>query len=105
MFIVMMLIYLVGKFLERKKREFDLARLGKIEKMPINPKTDGRASSNHSDAWTDNKTAAEVIVRHCGSGIILDNGYFCIDINDSSDVIGDFKLGGLDHIMSEFVYS
>lgn len=87
------------------KGEPDPARPGKIKKMPINPKTGGKAQSNNPDTWTDYPTAVKASRKHSGIGLMLGGGFFGVDIDDIDDAISDFKAGGIDNIVSEFVYS
>ena len=85
--------------------EPDPARPGKIKKMPINPRTGGKAQSNNPDTWTDYQTAVKASSRHSGIGLMLGNGYFGIDIDDIDEAIEGFKVGEMDNIVAEFVYS
>lgn len=83
----------------------DPARPGKLKKVPINPKTGGHAQSNNPDTWSDYQTAVKASGNYSGVGLMFANGYFGVDIDDAEEAIKDYKAGGNDNIIAEFVYT
>ena len=81
----------------------DPARPDHPRKTPINPATGGGAMSNNPDTWTDYETAAREAVHYTGVGFMFANGYFGVDIDNAEEEIADYKEGGVDNIISEFI--
>lgn len=77
-----------------------------IKKIPINPWTGGQAMSNNPDTWSDFETAVRVSADFAGIGFVFDgSGYFGVDLDDMPGEIEDFKNGGHDNVIGEFVYA
>lgn len=75
-----------------------------ISKKPINPVTGGLAQSNNPDTWSDFDTAVKASSKFSGIGFMFSNSpYFGVDLDDMPTEIEDFKNGGTDNIISEFV--
>lgn len=83
----------------------DDIRPGKLKKIPINPKTGGHAQSNNSATWSDYDTAVKAAKGYSGIGFMFADGYFGVDIDDAEEAIKDYKAGGNDNIIAEFVYT
>ena len=83
----------------------DESRPGKIKKMPVNAKTGGFAQSNNPQTWCDFHTAVERSQEYSGIGFMFDNGYFGVDIDDVPDEIEDYKTGGEDNLVAEFIHT
>jgi len=76
-----------------------------IKKVPINPKTGGQAMSNNPDTWSDFDTAERASADFAGIGFVFDeSGYFGVDLDDMPKALEDFRNGGTDNVVSEFVY-
>lgn len=77
-----------------------------ISKVPINPKTGYKASSTNPDNWADFETAVKMSEKFSGVGFCFQNSpYFGVDLDDMPDDIQDYKNGGSNNIISEFVNS
>lgn len=75
-----------------------------ISKKPINPRTGGFAMPNNSDTWSDFETAVKESVKYSGIGFMFSNSpFFGVDLDDMPNDIEDYKNGGADNIISEFV--
>lgn len=75
-----------------------------ISKVPINPKTGGKAMSNNPATWTDYNTALKASEQYSGLGFMFGgSGYFGVDLDDMPNDLEDFKSGGVNNIVSEFV--
>lgn len=75
-----------------------------ISKKPINPRTGGFAMPNNSDTWSDFETAVRESVKYSGIGFMFSNSpFFGVDLDDMPNDIEDYKNGGADNIISEFV--
>lgn len=85
--------------------EPDSSRPGKIKKIPINPRTGGKAQSNNPETWTDFQTALTASKRFTGLGFMFAGGYFGVDIDNAGEDIADYRAGGQDNIVAEFVHS
>ena len=87
------------------KAEPDSKAHSGIKKIPVNPYTGGQAMSNNSDTWSDFETAVRVSADLAGIGFVFDgSGYFGVDLDDMPESLKQFKNGGRDNIISEFVY-
>lgn len=78
---------------------------GKLRKLPINPRTGGGAMSNNPDTWTDFETAVRASSAYSGVGFMFAPPYFGVDIDNISGDIADFRAGGMDNIVAEFVHT
>ena len=86
------------------KAEKDERSHSGISKKPINPKTGGFAQSNNPQTWTDFETAVKAAVNYSGIGFMFGgSGYFGVDLDDMPKDIDDYKNGGTDNIISEFI--
>lgn len=75
-----------------------------ISKKPINPRTGGFAMPNNSDTWSDFETAVRQSGKYSGIGFMFSNSpFFGVDLDDMPNDIQDYKNGGADNIISEFV--
>lgn len=75
-----------------------------ISKKPINPRTGGFAMPNNSDTWSDFETAVRQSGKYSGIGFMFSNSpFFGVDLDDMPQDIEDYKNGGADNIVSEFV--
>lgn len=75
-----------------------------IKKQPVNPRTGGMAMSNNPDTWTDFETAVKASARYSGIGFMFSNSpYFGVDLDDMPSDIADFKNGGCNNVVAEFV--
>ena len=75
-----------------------------ISKKPINPRTGGFAMPNNSDTWSDFETAVRQSGKYSGIGFMFSNSpFFGVDLDDMPNDIQDYKNGGTDNIISEFV--
>lgn len=75
-----------------------------ISKKPVNPKTGGLAQSNNPDTWSDFETAVRQSGKYSGIGFLFSNSpFFGVDLDDMPQDIEDYKNGGADNIVSEFV--
>lgn len=83
----------------------DNSKPGKIKKVPINAMTGDPAQSNNPDTWASFDAAERAAVNFSGIGFMFANGYFGIDIDGCDDAIADFKAGGQDNIVAEFVHT
>lgn len=81
----------------------DPARPDHPRKTPVNPLTGGGAMSNNPDTWTDYDTAVRESKKYTGIGFMFANGYFGVDIDNAEDAIEDYRDGGTDNIVSEFI--
>lgn len=88
-----------------------------IGKIPINPKTGGKAQSNNPDTWTDFDTAARASEQFTGGspaadgrpaggiGFMFGNSpYFGVDVDKVDADIREFLDGG-NGIVSEFIHA
>lgn len=78
---------------------------GKLRKLPINARTGGGAMSNNPETWTDFETAVRASEQYSGVGFMFAPPYFGVDIDNVGDAIEQFKTGGDDNIISEFVHT
>lgn len=75
-----------------------------ISKKPINPYTGGFAQSNNSSTWADFETAVKEAPKYSGIGFMFSNTpFFGVDLDDMPNDIADFKNGGCNNIVAEFV--
>jgi putative DNA primase/helicase len=75
-----------------------------ISKKPINPRTGGFAMPNNSDTWSDFETAVRESAKYSGIGFMFSNSpFFGVDLDDMPNDIENYKNGGADNIISEFV--
>ena len=81
----------------------DPARPDHPRKTPVNPLTGGGAMSNNPDTWTDYDTAVRESKKYTGIGFMFANGYFGVDIDNIEDAIEDYRDGGTDNIVAEFI--
>lgn len=76
-----------------------------IGKIPINPRTGGKAQSNNPDTWTDFDTALKASEQHSGIGFMFGNSpFFGVDIDKAEPDIREFLDGG-NGIVSEFIHT
>lgn len=76
-----------------------------IGKIPINPRTGGKAQSNNSDTWTDFDTALKASEQFTGIGFMFGNSpFFGVDIDGIEPDIREFLDGG-NGIVSEFIHA
>lgn len=60
--------------------------------------------SNNSDTWSDFYTAVKMSERYSGIGFMFSgSGYFGVDLDDMPTDLEDYKNGGYENIVSEFV--
>ena len=83
----------------------DESRPGKVKKTPVNAKTGGFAQSNNPQTWCDFDTAVQQSPKYSGIGFMFDNGYFGVDIDNAQDDIADYKTGGENNIIAEFIHT
>ena len=77
-----------------------------ISKKPVNPLTGGMAQSNNPETWTDFETALRESHKFSGLGFMFGNSpFFGVDLDDMPQDIEDFKNGGTDNIIAEFVHT
>lgn len=81
----------------------DPARPDHPRKTPINPRTGKGAMSNNPDTWTDYDTAFRESIHYTGIGFMFAGGYFGVDIDNCEEAIEDYRLGGVDNIVAEFI--
>lgn len=75
-----------------------------ISKKPINPKTGGFAQSNNPSTWADYDSAVRSSANFSGIGFMFGNSqYFGVDLDDMPQDIEDYKNGGSENIVSEFI--
>ena len=76
-----------------------------IGKIPINPRTGGKAQSNNPDTWTDFDTALKASEQHSGIGFMFGNSpFFGVDVDKAEPDIREFLDGG-NGIVSEFIHA
>ena len=76
-----------------------------IGKIPINPRTGGKAQSNNPDTWTDFDTAVRASEQLTGIGFMFGNSpFFGVDIDGIEPDIREFLDGG-NGIVSEFIHA
>lgn len=76
-----------------------------IGKIPINPRTGGKAQSNNPDTWTDFDTAVRASEQHSGIGFMFGNSpFFGVDVDKAEPDIREFLDGG-NGIVSEFIHA
>lgn len=76
-----------------------------IGKIPINPRTGGKAQSNNPETWTDFDTALRASEQHSGIGFMFGNSpFFGVDIDGIEPDIREFLDGG-NGIVSEFIHA
>lgn len=74
-------------------------------KIPINPRTGGKAQSNNPETWTDFDTALRASEQHSGIGFMFGNSpFFGVDIDGIEPDIREFLDGG-NGIVSEFIHA
>lgn len=94
---------------------------GKPDKIPINPITLRGAKANDPNTWGSfaeavgaiGKTGTAYISRLKdnvsetvrGIGFEFANGYFGVDIDHAEEAIADYKAGGSENIVAEFIHS
>ncbi len=83
----------------------DEGRPGKMKKVPVNPKTGGMAMSNNPGTWADFDEAVRGSQRFSGIGFMFAGGYFGVDIDNADAAIADYKAGGTDNIVAEFIHA
>ena len=75
-----------------------------ISKKPINPLTGGNAQSNNPSTWSDFDTAVNASKNYAGIGFMFGNSdFFGVDLDDMPNDIADFRNGGANNIVAEFV--
>lgn len=75
-----------------------------ISKKPINPLTGGNAQSNNPSTWSDFDTAVNASKNYAGIGFMFSNSdFFGVDLDDMPNDIADFRNGGANNIVAEFV--
>lgn len=75
-----------------------------ISKKPINPLTGGNAQSNNPSTWSDFDTAVNASKSYAGIGFMFSNSdFFGVDLDDMPNDIADFRNGGTNNIVAEFV--
>lgn len=75
-----------------------------ISKIPINPRTGGRAQSNNSGTWTDFDTAVAASSRFSGIGFMFSgSGFFGVDIDDKPDALEAYRSGDKNNVIAEFI--
>lgn len=75
-----------------------------ISKIPINPRTGGRAQSNNSGTWTDFDTAVSASSRFSGIGFMFSgSGFFGVDIDDKPDALEAYRSGDKNNVIAEFI--
>lgn len=88
------------------KKEPDPKSHSGFSKKPINPRTGNYAMSNNPATWSDFETALRESEKYSGIGFMFSNSpYFGVDLDDMPKDIEDFKNGGTDNIVSEFVHT
>ena len=76
-----------------------------IGKIPINPRTGGKAQSNNPDTWTDFDTAVKASEQFTGIGFMFGNSpFFGVDVDKVEPDIREFLDGG-NGIVSEFIHA
>lgn len=76
-----------------------------IGKIPINPRTGGKAQSNNPDTWTDFDTALKASEQYSGIGFMFGNSpFFGVDVDKAEPDIREFLDGG-NGIVSEFIHA
>ena len=76
-----------------------------IGKIPINPRTGGKAQSNNPDTWTDFDTAVKASEQFTGIGFMFGNSpFFGVDVDKVEPNIREFLDGG-NGIVSEFIHA
>ena len=76
-----------------------------IRKVPINAITEEEAKSNNPDTWTDFQTAVSTSVHFSGIGFMFGNSpYFGVDLDDMPEDLEDYRNGGADNRIAEFVH-
>lgn len=78
-------------------------RDGKRTKVPYNVKTGHEASSTDPETWADFKTAQALSGEFDGIGFMLGDGWFGIDLDHVEGDIEEYRSGGKDNIVSEFI--
>lgn len=75
-----------------------------IKKIPINPRTRGKAMSNNPSTWTDFDTAVRISENFSGIGFMFKNsGYFGVDLDDMPQDLESYKKGEHKGVVYEFV--
>ena len=75
-----------------------------VKKTPINPRTGGNAQSNNPSTWADFDTALQASSKFTGLGFMFSNsGFFGVDIDNMPDDLQDYRNGGVNNVISEFV--
>lgn len=76
-----------------------------ISKKPINAVTGEYAKSNDPSTWTDFQTAVSASVHFAGIGFMFGNSpYFGVDLDDMPEDLEDYRNGGADNRIAEFVH-
>lgn len=78
-------------------------RDGKKTKVPYNAKTGYEASSTDPETWADYNAAQAVSGEFDGIGFMLGDGWFGIDLDHVEGDIEEYRSGGKDNIVSEFI--
>lgn len=79
---------------------------GRISKKPINPITGGYAQSNNSKTWSSFQTALKESVKYNGIGFMFsESPFFGIDLDHMDMFIEDYKGGGTNNVISEFIHT
>lgn len=75
-----------------------------IRKIPINPRTGGKAMSNNPSTWTDYDTAVRISENYSGIGFMFKNsGYFGVDLDDMPQDLESYQKGEHRGVIYEFV--
>jgi putative DNA primase/helicase len=89
----------------------DPERQGKLKKVPVNPRTGGNARVNDPETWGGYDEAVAHALGHLqdapksGIGFVFTPGYFGVDIDSAESAIEDWRNGGADNIVGEFVHT
>lgn len=75
-----------------------------IRKIPINPRTGGKAMPNNPSTWTDYDTAVRISENYSGIGFMFKNsGYFGVDLDDMPQDLESYQKGEHRGVIYEFV--
>ena len=83
----------------------DPSRPEKPRKLPIDARTGQAAQSNNPATWRSFREAEAASARYDGIGFMFDGGIFGVDIDGVEAEIADYREGGVDNIVAEFIDS
>lgn len=79
---------------------------GKATKIPVNPKTGGKAMTNNPSTWGSFEKATEEAEKYSGIGFVFTNTPFVgIDLDHVDADIEKYKQGDKNNVVSEYVDS